>query len=872
MGVLRLNAGRLNLLQPPSEVLVTQTLAEVSIQLPGDQRVTQLDAEAMFGQRPLPEFDVSLSAGNLALTWVEFTDAMGTMHPWSTLPLVDPATYHGGYKEPRVLTWPTISRVLSGPQGEHTGVQFGIELSDTDRGLRALLANPQTRYFLNRPMVIRMIDDRSRRQQGPPRTIMRGLVADYGPRPNLGFTLGGEDLITRQFMSPIAALSQVPKRLVTAADFPACPIDSLGKPVPIWYGQASDAQIKTRTIPQYSNVVNIGADVFWNGEITPNPPGSATYEYIYTVCPGDYQGDNISPQTADPAYDNDHRYEFARSHITVTGAPSATEYLPGVRYVQLYWANMSEGARGGWFPPPYDVNNARPRIYGRTPGGVPGLLSHYSHETAMNYFIDHMQTPAPSVPPPFTTAPLPDLEVVEDLGKGEVPVLFVGPRDLGTPEAADWWDEYLVCGHAIKSIEGWYFGGMRELDATEGADYLIPGKPAYTAKFGSATYRDINGHRYTLVYARGDKSQQIKENPKRFTLNIIGIETVGDGTGTPIVKLLEIYLHALQNWILGNWQTGPWLPSPRFPDSGPFAPPEEELSHIDEPSFAKAQTVSETRMPVSGTHPVAGYIGAGTIGGDGSFVSISDLIQWFNQSCDVESGYNRKCQFFVDMLDETRFDDVLPEITDFEHVIKDSFDVVEDLTAHFNVVPFRYGRDLTLTQDVNPPTDGSTPVQQPEWTEEIAQDLPSQSAAQYGMVLTMGPLELHFVKDAAVARDIATRRLRRHRDPPRNIRLKVPLEGFDYELADLKCVTTFQGIGATGWAKEPFRIMKHDADPNDISVEIEGLDLSYLFTSARRRANGEPDTITLFDKRRGRPIVVLPVPVPGLRRIDLEDE
>jgi hypothetical protein len=856
MGVLRLNAGRLNLLQPPSEVQVTQTLVEISSQQPGDQRTTQLGIESMFGRRPLPEFEINYSAGNLALTWVEFTDALNRVHPWSAMPLVDPQDYYYGYKEPRVISWGSISRVLSGPMGEHTGVQFSIDLSDNDRGLRALLANASTRYMLNRPLVVRMIDDRSRRVQGPPRTIMRGLVSDYGPRPNLGFTLGGEDLVTRQFMSPLAAVSQVPKRLVTAADFPSCPTDSLGKPVPIWYGLASDQQVQTRQV-----LVNLPSGQQQLGVEIVGGAGTTTYEYIYTVCPGAYEGlADIGPTTSDPAYDQDHRYEVALGGALVTNAPSPSEYRPGQRYVRLYWANVGEGHRGGIFPYPYGTNDCRPRIYGRTPGTVPGLLSHMGRESADNEWIDNMNAPALSTPPAFAVPPSQFETVTEDLGKGQVPVLHVGPVLVGGTE---WWDEFLVCGHAVKEVEGWYFAGMREPDATEGVDYLIPGRAGYAARFGGATYQDRNGHRYTLVYARGAKADQIKENPKRLTINIKGIETVGDGSGTVIVKSLEIYLHALQNWIFGNYQAGSWLPSPVIIDNG------QPTSHIDEQSFHAAQIVSEARMPVASGHPVAGYMGAGSIGADGTFVSISDLIQRLNQSCDVESGYNRQCQFFVDMLDETRFTEHLDEITDVSNIVKDSFDVVEDLTAHFNVVPYRYARDLTLTQDVTPPPEGTTPVQQPEWTEEIAQDVPSQSPQHYDMVLTMGALELHFVQEAAMARDIASRKLRRHRDPPRTIRLKVPLEGFDYELADLKWVSTFQGIGPTGWAREPFRIMKHDADPNALTVDIEGLDLSYLFAAAQREANGEPDTITLIDKRRGIPIE-LP-PVVGQRRIDLDE-
>lgn len=269
--------------------------------------------------------EVTIPESGRILTWVEFLDSGNNRNVWAMEALADPGAYYGGFKEPRVIEFGQLVRALSDINGTYQGIDFSLVLSDNDRLIRDKLSRASTKFFLNRSLVVRMIDDISRRAGLEPRTIMRGLVADYRPLPDLQFRMSAQDLITRRFSSPTASINQVPKRLILAEDFPDCPPEKLGTPVPIIYGACSDKNEYPVSIgeqPKFSatgNVTyaNVGA------------AGTSSVKYVVTIV-----GDEVS----DPPWEGKNQQdERIIGEVVITDAVGPTEFIEGARYTVIEW-------------------------------------------------------------------------------------------------------------------------------------------------------------------------------------------------------------------------------------------------------------------------------------------------------------------------------------------------------------------------------------------------------------------------------------------------------------------------------------------------------------------------------------------------------
>lgn len=284
--------------------------------------------------------EIELPESGLILTWVEFLDSGNNRNVWAMHALTDPGTYYGGFKEPRVIDFGALVRALSDINGTYQGSDFAFVLSDNDRVIRAKLANTSTKFFLNRSLVVRMIDDVSRRLGLEPRTVMRGLVADYRPQPDLQFQMSAQDLITRRFSSQVASISQIPKRVIRIDDFPNAAPDTLGKPVPIIYGDVSDKNEKVINVgsqPKYTSTGNLTYQNF-------GAAGTWTVQYIVTL---------VGDETAYPQWlGKNQQDERVLGTITITDAIGPDEYVQGSRYTVVSW-NVP-----GWYAS---------KIYGRFP-------------------------------------------------------------------------------------------------------------------------------------------------------------------------------------------------------------------------------------------------------------------------------------------------------------------------------------------------------------------------------------------------------------------------------------------------------------------------------------------------------------------------
>jgi hypothetical protein len=294
-----------------------------------------------------------------------------------------------------------------------------------------------------------------------------------------------------------------------------------------------------------------------------------------------------------------------------------------------------------------------------------------------------------------------------------------------------------------------------------------------------------------------------------LTLNLEGLETVGDGSGTLITSTLAQYRHWLTQFAFQDWAAGAWLDAPIFPADP--SPEDADILHmIDAGSFTLAETIAAARV-------TGGYVGAGVVGDGSAPLAIRDLITRWNQSCDVDSGFSRKTQFFVSMENDDPGQLVgspgPAEYTQERDIFAGSFQIEDQDTELFTVRPYAYQlRDA----------DGVWAVEgEARDDAAIAAMLNEERVAQR--------LELHFVREATVAADIVARALARSATMPRRVTWRTGLGGLSTELGDVILVTHADGIGLNGWTQYPLRVREHEINPDTFEVEIVATDQRHIF-------------------------------------------
>lgn len=237
-------------------VRLTQVVAEVLVSLseeeslPDLQKVTQLvlevvedeDADApppvdacvgggtVASGTPATDGD-SLAAATAPHVWIETTIG-GTTYRWAKVAIN--ATTR---KEPRVLSFGTLTRALTDGQGGFESAAMTITLSDFDRVLRGLHA---TQTLLNQPATVYLQDEASIRSGGTPWRVFTGVIRDFRPESDLKYRLVLEDPLTLSF-SAFAQDKLIPSVLVTDAISDANPTEKVrDTPVPLPYGNLSD--------------------------------------------------------------------------------------------------------------------------------------------------------------------------------------------------------------------------------------------------------------------------------------------------------------------------------------------------------------------------------------------------------------------------------------------------------------------------------------------------------------------------------------------------------------------------------------------------------------------------------------------------------
>lgn len=551
----------------------------------------------------------------------------------------------------------------------------------------------------------------------------------------------------------------------------------------------------------YAAAVGGQIDLTWDAWTPPAGVTLDTYRVYYNDGSGWRYFDEAGTAVSITAPDQGESVAVAAYVYAVTGVFGGDQTVPSAEAVGRSGVRViSPGIRVTWNA----LQDADAYYVYRRNRGATGLDAPLSAElydrrwpvTGKTSFIDDLLDTG--------------VELIDGIPKaqGILPVIYVGDVTL----AGQAWRKFLVCGHAVKAIVAVY-----QKDDTDdeylvippgdfGPTFLAPGFAGWATYFAT-DYADVNGRRYTFIYARGPLGEAAADGSQPIRVNLRGIEDVGDGSGTLITDGFAQYLHAMRNWILQDYQTGAWFADgPAWPDS--FGLGTTEV--LDDDSFTDAAAVAAVRI-------TGGYAGAFVMGANETQDTVRDWIQRFNLSLDAFAGFNRKSQFFVRLIDTSAT--VLAaarKFTQIHDIVAESFKVIDKPTDLENVVAYVFGRNYA--------TGGwkydTRTVSDPESITKVLQEKKSQT------------IELWTTDRSAQALDVAGRRLLRTKETPRTVIFQSGLQAINVELGDVVLVTHLEGIGSGGWTDRPVFVTRHELDPDGLTVTLEGIDVERLFAGA----------------------------------------
>jgi hypothetical protein len=414
--------------------------------------------------------------------------------------------------------------------------------------------------------------------------------------------------------------------------------------------------------------------------------------------------------------------------------------------------------------------------------------------------------------------------------------------------------EFLIAAHAcigIPSDDEVYIDDVQVSAPDLAADWILPNTAAFIALFGQG-YAEFNGRRYTTMYVTRAQAialnlvtaDELGPGTARLTINIDGIETVGDCTGTVITSLVQQCQHFAENPGDRPWNAQGWANDSPLTFSAISG-----LTLVDRESFA----LVDASVNLTGT---------GVIGFGGEAVGVLDVLARFCLNGDFQLGINRKGQLIAAYEPETEPDD-LSSVNDVTNILADSLSIRDDVSSRFwNIQPYRYGEDYSGKTTGEPIFVNGVRIVPPNserWQSVLDGNIEIRDAtsiANYDQEIEGPSLDFHFLRSATDALAVAGRRLNRYLNPLRTVTFTVPLSGTSIDLGDLFTLSAIDGMTATGWTDRPLRCVRHELDPNANTVTIEAYDLRRVVATRTLGDETDDTAEVLGDETDGSAMVL----------------
>ncbi len=237
------------------------------------------------------------------------------------------------------------------------------------------------------------------------------------------------------------------------------------------------------------------------------------------------------------------------------------------------------------------------------------------------------------------------------------------------PLAPDTWDAYLVClGASYRGIS--LYGSnlatgtagqtpdrvQIDINARNGSDILFPwnadGTQASVWPFPK-TYVEYTATDgviwwFTMVFARGPLSEDHKKGTVNLSVNIIGREDVGDGTGNPVLRAHDAEQHWLDNDVFNDYTSGLWATNVTA------------AMYNDGTYKVRSSTYNaHQQYTINALRDIGLRVGWYPMGGQKTVI---EHIQEWDRSTETTTGVNGFGQITIGYIDETL------DPTDFPHI------------------------------------------------------------------------------------------------------------------------------------------------------------------------------------------------------------
>lgn len=729
------------------------------------------------------------------LVTVELQDRDDNVRPFAQVDLCDEPDYYGGYKSPRLMALDPIVTGLSDQSGHVEHPTFGATLADPDNALREMVEDATQKYVWGNPLIVRTVEDEDRRAELPMRHEMIGTVQDFEPADGLLFRFTGSSWLRRKLARKTAPPEfWVP--LLNRTKFPLLPAALLTKAAQLPYGNVSDEvpAIDVGDIPP--DLYPRGpADPVWIAGLERHAWGGTFtaglfYFWVSAIKDG-IESRIMAPSTSfdfDPPASDGVQLVFRSAMLPdlyrIMWSDSASFHpidnpLAGTfaRYMDILPADYPEGNNPYGGPDPADAEKRFVPVDDIVGGNdYHALVSDGGGGTI-------------------------------DAAKGAVGVTYVGELTIGGITRS----AFLICRGAIKLVVGVFVAGVRVTSTGSSTQIEVPFMDDYATTFG-ANYIDLDGVRYTIIFATAQIAADAVSGAKPITVNIQGYETVGDTSGALITSPVRIHQHFQRNFLAADAGDADtlWLAT------CPNQPGAAGVTMQDNASYDAADAALADRLG-------GGYEHAGIICAGGEPESALDASAGLCVDGDFDSGINRLGQTMVSVEPFEVPDDAdVIVLTEMLHIVDRSFKAKTDQSRDFwNQIPFAHTRDYTG-------------ISESGWLWR-GLSVDDASITNYKQERKSGEIQFRFLRANSLQAqntilDVVKRKRTRWRHPKRFVQLSAPYKASaQVKLGSVLRLDHVEGTGASGWVGRDVRVTRIATDLNAMVRTFDCYDLQPIY-------------------------------------------
>jgi hypothetical protein len=401
----------------------------------------------------------------------------------------------------------------------------------------------------------------------------------------------------------------------------------------------------------------------------------------------------------------------------------------------------------------------------------------------------------------------------QDRAQGRIKAEYV--RDVELPDG-NTWHELFWAGVPAKGVDDWYYdpGGdpsTVEVNQDDGTSFLFPKDGTAWDTILPTRYRDVLGsdgtmRRYMMGYARGVKGDLVASGSARITLNVQGIEDVGDCSGDVITDLHDQAKHFLQYFVVASgegYTSGLW-----------GLPPTQGLAGLPIINTDSFDEVRDMRLAeLSG-----GVIGAGVTGALGELVDVSTELKRWMVSGEFRLGPNRHWQIVCRAINASLTPAFITTLlTDEFDIHNRTFKPLPRLSELQNIWKYRNTRNYI--------TSG--------WLVDDQNFQNEESITNWQLRKQGEDLEFAYIEDSTVVGHIFGKRQVRGANAPMYITLEgsICLLDDEFDIGRYFKLKHWRGVADGGWTDRCFWILGNTFSPTTKRVTLECLDVTDLIRS-----------------------------------------